>query len=97
MQRKIGSWEGILYVCVVGILLTPISIPIARNIEATIVCATLGDDTYYNATVEIISCLYKVSSATNDEIILEDCRLPFLPGIFRISDANGIQEFNRGG
>jgi len=97
MQRKIESWEGILYVCIVGILLTIINIPIARNIEATTVNPTLGDDTYFNATVEIISCLYKVSSVTDDEMILEDCRLPVLPGVFRISDANGVQELNRGG
>ena len=73
------------------------NISIAESIETTTADTTLGDDTYYNATVEIISYLYQVSNATDDNIILKDCRLPLLPGFFRISDADGVQEFNRGG
>ena len=91
------NWEHILYACVVGLLVLNSNISIAESFETTTVNATLGDDTYYNATVEIASCIYYVSSVTDDEMILEACRLPFLPGILRISDANGIQEFNLGG
>ena len=83
--------------CIVGILITSLSMPITRNIEATTINATLRDDTYYNATIEIISNIYKITSATDDEIILQSSHLPILPGFFRISDANGVQEFNRGG
>ena len=91
------SWKGILYICVVGILITSVSILIAKNIEATTINATLRDDTYYNATIEIISNIYKITSVTDDEIILKSSHLPILPGIFRISDENGVQECNRNG
>ena len=81
----------------IGLLFITSNVSMAERIETTTADMILGDDTYYNATVEIISSLYQVSSALDDEIILEDCRLPFLIGFFRISDANGVQEFNRGG
>ena len=91
------NWKDIWYICVVGILISSVSMPITRNIEATTINATLGDDTYYNATIEIISNIYKITSVTDNEIILKSSHLPILPSFFRISDANGVQVCNRNG
>ena len=53
--------------------------------------------TYHNATILIISNIYHVDAHNDEKIVLRSFRQPFLPGIFYVSDENGIEELNPGG
>ena len=69
-------------------------------VDTNICYETCRDDTYYNATIVIISALYHVKIYDERKIILEDRKIAgiwLLPGIFCIKDDTGIREFNMGG
>ena len=94
--------KNILVACITGILLSTSIASIAFGIEE------VGErnsnyslhppSTYYNATLFIISNVYRKVDFEEGVIHLWDFRYPCLPGIWIIKDENGIQEFNlRGG
>ena len=82
----------VMAVCVMALFLSP-----SLAIENTCMRHDLFGGTYHNATLIIVSNIYCVKEHSEKEIVLHSFRQPFLPGIFYVSDENGIEEFNAGG
>jgi len=94
MQRKKAIWKGVL-VCILSILLSTSLIAKIKNVNGVeITDKSCRNDTYYNATVIIISMVYYVKSCSENKIVLHECRFTISPiGLFYIADKNGLQEY----
>ena len=89
-------WKSVIIACILGILISP---SVVSNVEkagwkiATETVIGMSNVTsYYNATIKIVSSVYRVKSWGEGKIVLDDYRYPFyFRGLFYISDDNGVQ------
>lgn len=96
MKKAKGRGRALFFSLVMAMVLVWGVPPIPGGGSPVGAPASLGDNTYYNATVVIVSHVYRVSSSSEESIVLEGYRLPYLPSLLYIADESGVQELGRG-
>ncbi len=99
MQRNIVG-KKLIGMCFVIILLS-IILPSTNHVSGAFTeskhSAICYSETYHNATIFVITNLYRITYYDEELIRLGNHRYPHLPGIFVIVDENGMQKFNMNG